>query len=302
MFERFTNKARRVIVVSQDVAREMGHAQIRPEHLLVGLSLGDGLAAEAMARSGVDQAALRERVAGFYEVKAAARQIDKVPFSPQAKKCLEQSLRAALALGHNYIGTEHLFFGIRRQADSTGTSDSLDQVLGASAVDIHHRLSEMLSSSGHGAGMGQRGQAGFAMRSPALDAAFARARSISSQSPMTTGHLLAAMLADAECQVSQALAGLGIDAARLQAAIESVDLSSTSDATPGGDRVTITVGDSTTVIADPQVVAALGQLSPEQLRHLISQASTGLPGSAEPGPSPSGQGPDVGAGPEKAAG
>ena len=134
MFERFTPRARRVIVLAQDAAREMGHSQIKPEHLLVGLQQGEGMAANAMAQAGVDGTTLRQRVAALHHSKPAAKRIDKVPFSLEGKKCLEQSLRAALALGHNYIGTEHLFFGVQRQAEAN--NEPLDNLLGASADEI----------------------------------------------------------------------------------------------------------------------------------------------------------------------
>ena len=163
MFERFTPHARRVIVLAQDAARDMGHAQIKPGHLLVGLQQGEGLAAKAMARAGVDGSSLRRRVAALYPSKPAARKINKVPFSIDGKKALEQSLRAALALGHNYIGTEHLFFGVERLVEHN--EEALDETLGASTAEIHLRLTEMLGGV----------TSGPAMRSPALLAALDRA-------------------------------------------------------------------------------------------------------------------------------
>ena len=123
----------------------MGHAQIKPEHLLVGLQQGEGMAANAMAQAGVDGAALRGARRRPVREQPSAKKIDKVPFSVEGKKCLEQSLRAALALGHNYIGTEHLFFGVQRQAETNG--GSLDELLGASAAEIHRRLTEMLGGA-----------------------------------------------------------------------------------------------------------------------------------------------------------
>ncbi len=95
----------------------MGHQQIKPEHLLVALAEGEGVAANAMAETGVDRAALRGKVAQRFDSKPSSKKLNKVPFSPQAKTVMEQSLRAALGLGHNYIGTEHLFFGIEREAE-----------------------------------------------------------------------------------------------------------------------------------------------------------------------------------------
>ena len=220
MFERFTDRARRVIVVAQDAARDMGHAQIKPEHLLVGLQQGEGMAAKAITQAGVDGATLRERVAALYERLPSAKKIDKVPFSVEGKKCLEQSLRAALALGHNYIGTEHIFFGVQRQAEAN--DKSLDELLGVNASEISRRLTEMLAGA----------TAGPAMRSPALGSALERARARLGQLPMTTGHVLDEMLADPESQVSHALSALGMDPHRVQAALDAVSLAERATQTP----------------------------------------------------------------------
>jgi ATP-dependent Clp protease ATP-binding subunit ClpA len=260
MFERFTDRARRAIVLAQDAAREMGHNQINPEHLLVGLQQGEGLAANAMAEAGIDATVLRQRVATLYKNNPSAKKIDKVPFSSESKKCLEQSLRAALGLGHNYIGTEHIFFGVQRQAETSGRD--LDELLGVSASEIHRRLTEML------------GEASFAqpMRSPALEFALARARTEAGQSRMTTGHVLAGMLADPDNQVSHAFSALAIDPPGILDAVLAVNLDETSDASPRPQSVSITIGEATTVVSDPGVAALLGDLTAEQLVEAIKNA------------------------------
>lgn len=261
MFERFTPRARRVIVLAQGAARDLGHAKISPEHLLIGLRDGEGLAASAMARAGVDGAALRARVAGLHASTDAAKKIDKVPFSVEAKRCLEQSLRAALALGHNYIGTEHLFFGVQRQAEMNGRS--LDDLLAASASEIHRELNDLLGGTSP------------AMRSPALQATLERARSQAGQSPMTTGHVLVGMLADPDSQAWQALAAVGVDSQRLRSAINAVKVADTSDASSAPQSVAITIGEATTVLTDPDIAGALQHLDAEQLREIIKRAIEG---------------------------
>src|ERR1700723_3758185 len=105
MFERFTDRARRAIVVAQDEARELEHSFIQPEHLLLGLMEGDGLAALVLRQCGLDAEMLRARVTDADTSSVPSRRLDKVPFSAPAKKALELSLREALRLGHNYIGT-----------------------------------------------------------------------------------------------------------------------------------------------------------------------------------------------------
>jgi ATP-dependent Clp protease ATP-binding subunit ClpC len=260
MFERFTPRARRVVVLAQDAAREMGHSQIKPEHLLLALKEGEGLASNAMAQSGVDGAALRLRVAESMKAEPSARRLDRVPFSPEAKKALELSLRAALALGHNYIGTEHLFLGVQRKAEQGDRT--LDELLGVAAADVHNRLTEMLGGA----------SAGPSMRSPALQSAMKSARREAGQTPMTTGHMLAAMVVDTDSQAARALTAMGITSEAVHAAIADVPLASTSDAAPSPRSVAITIGETTTLIGDPDVAAALGQLSPVQLREAIKKA------------------------------
>lgn len=265
MFERFTDRARRVIVLAQDAARDMGHARIQPEHLLVGLQEGDGVAANAMAQAGVDGANLRQRVAALYESEPSAKRMDKVPFSTEAKKCLELSLRATLALGHNYIGTEHLFLGVQRQAETDDRD--LNEVLGVDAAEIHRRVTELLGSA----------TSPPTMRSPALESAFDRARAQAGPSPMTTGHVLRGMVADPRSQVSRALSQLGVEPEQLQAALDAVHLAETSDAPPAPRSFTITVGGTTTVVPDPDTAVVLQQLGAEQLRDLIRRAVDGRP-------------------------
>lgn len=261
MFERFTPRARRVIVLAQDAARDLGHSRIKPEHLLIALVQGEGMASNAMTQAGVVVAALRDRVAALEATSAAAKKIDKVPFSAEAKHCLEQSLRAALALGHNYIGTEHLFFGIERHAESRGST--LDDLLGTNTSEIHRHLTEMLEG------------ARPAPRSPALRSALERARSQAGMSTMTTGHFLASLIADPDSQASQALASVGIELPRLRSAIDAVKVADTSDASPGPQSVAITIGDATTVVADPEIASVLASLSAEQLRDIFKRAIEG---------------------------
>ena len=259
MFERFTDRSRRVIVLAQDAAREMGHAKIDPEHLLVGLREAEGLAAKAMAQAGVVGAGLRERVASLYPSSLAAKNIDKVPFSTEAKQCLEQALRAALALGHNYIGTEHLLLGVQRQAEAANRS--FDKLLGVSMAELHRRLTEMLS-----------GTPGPATRSPALHAALERARVDAGQAPTTTGHVLAGMLSDPDSQAARALTTIGVDAQQVQAALAAVSLADTSDASPVPQTITLTVGGATRIVADARLAALLQRLTGEELRELLRRA------------------------------
>ncbi|HEY3920737.1 MAG TPA: Clp protease N-terminal domain-containing protein [Gaiellaceae bacterium] len=117
MFERFTEQARQVVVQARVEARGFKHGYIGTEHILLGLlCVEEGLAARVLGLLGVEKGAVREEVValvgeGDEEIRA------QIPFSPRAKKVLELSLREALSLGCNYIGTEHILLGLAREAE-----------------------------------------------------------------------------------------------------------------------------------------------------------------------------------------
>ena len=114
LFTRFTPRARAAVAHAQDAARRLGHGSVGTEHVLLGLlAEPEGIAARALAELGLDAAAVELAVAGR---TGAGKTVvsGHIPFSPRAKKVLELSLREALALEHNYIGTEHLLFGLLR--------------------------------------------------------------------------------------------------------------------------------------------------------------------------------------------
>jgi ATP-dependent Clp protease ATP-binding subunit ClpC len=117
MFERFTDRARRVVVLAQEEARLLNHNYIGTEHLLLGLiHEGEGLAAKALESLGVTLEGVRSQVEDMIGVGTATPQ-GHIPFTPRAKKVLELSLREALQLGHNYIGTEHILLGLLREGE-----------------------------------------------------------------------------------------------------------------------------------------------------------------------------------------
>lgn len=131
MFERFTDRARRVIVLAQEEARSLQHNYIGTEHLLLGLIReGDGVAAKALAAKGVELEDTRRQVEEMIG-KGNAAPNGHIPFTPHAKQVLELSLREALQLGHSYIGTEHILLGLIREGEGVGT-----QVLIKMGVDL----------------------------------------------------------------------------------------------------------------------------------------------------------------------
>ena len=133
MFERFTNRARQVVVRAQEEARLLRHNYIGTEHLLLGLlANGEGTAARALNDLGVTLDGARQKVVDIVGVGQQPAQVSgHIPFKSSAKKVLELSLREALQLGHNYIGTEHILLGLIREGDDVAV-----QVLASLGKDL----------------------------------------------------------------------------------------------------------------------------------------------------------------------
>ena len=149
MFERFTERARRVVVHAQDEARELRHNYIGTEHLLLGLMREpDSLAAQALRELDIGQDAAREQVV---EIVGRGKESPSghIPFTPRAKKVLELSLREALQLGHNYIGTEHILLGLIREGE--GVAAQVLVTLGGTLSRVRDKVLE-LAPAGAGEG------------------------------------------------------------------------------------------------------------------------------------------------------
>src|SRR6202158_1572591 len=117
LFERFTDRARRVLVLAQEEARLLNHNFTGTEHILLGLiHEGEGVAAKALDSLGITLEAVREKVEEAIGMTGSTPS-GSPPFTPRAKKVLELSLREALQLGHSYIGTEHMLLGLVREGD-----------------------------------------------------------------------------------------------------------------------------------------------------------------------------------------
>ena len=134
MFERFTEPARQVVVHAQEEARSLGHNYIGTEHLLLGLlRMEDGLARRVLTSLDIALEEVREQLARIVG-RGDAEPAGQIPFTPRAKKALELSLREALALGHDYIGTEHVLLGLVRVDDGVAARILAD--LGAPAERV----------------------------------------------------------------------------------------------------------------------------------------------------------------------
>src|SRR6202165_1282786 len=143
LFERFTDRARRVLVLAQEEARLLNHNFIGTEHILLGLiHEGEGVAAKALESLGISLEAVREKVEETIG-PAGSSSPGSPPFTPRAKKVLELSLREALQLGHNYIGTEHMLLGLVREGE--GVAVQVLVSLGADLSRVRQQVVRQLS-------------------------------------------------------------------------------------------------------------------------------------------------------------
>jgi ATP-dependent Clp protease ATP-binding subunit ClpC len=149
LFERFTDRARRVVVLAQEEARLLNHNYIGTEHILLGLiHEGEGVAAKALESLGISLEAVREQVEEIIG-QGGSSPSGHIPFTPRAKKVLELSLREALQLGHNYIGTEHILLGLIREGE--GVAAQVLTKLGADLSRVRQQVIQLLSGySGSG--------------------------------------------------------------------------------------------------------------------------------------------------------
>ena len=154
MFERFTDRARRVVVLAQEEARLLNHSYIGTEHILLGLiHEGEGVAAKALEALNISLEAVRAQVEEIIG-QGGSSPSGHIPFTPRAKKVLELSLREALQLGHNYIGTEHILLGLIREGE--GVAAQVLVKLGADLSRVRQQVIQLLSgyegSTGEGKG------------------------------------------------------------------------------------------------------------------------------------------------------
>jgi ATP-dependent Clp protease ATP-binding subunit ClpC len=163
MFERFTDRARRVVVLAQEEARMLNHPYVGTEHILLALiGEGDGEAAQALESLEITEGAARQQVEEIVGPGQPGMQPGHLPFTPRAKKILQLSLREAIALGHAYIGTEHILLGLIR-ADE-GAAVQVLNGLGIDPTRIRQKVIQLVSArrvqeepgTGRAAGRGKR--------------------------------------------------------------------------------------------------------------------------------------------------
>jgi ATP-dependent Clp protease ATP-binding subunit ClpC len=267
MFERFTNRARQVMVLAQAEARGMGHGFIGTEHLLIGLiAEGEGVGAKALTSFGLTPDAVRAAVVAIAaeEVRSAKDtgkrrrfgDTDTPPFTPRAKKVLELSLREALTLGHNYIGTEHILLGLVREREGVGAK-VLAQ-LGAPLPDVKKRVLDVLSGTAEEV-------RDLDSMSAAMAAVMTKARQHGVGRPLTTGDMLLALSEIEGSQAEAALLASGLGPAEVAAKLFEIPVETTTDAPPRPQVVEIKLGSVSTVIADPELADAVNAATPAQI-------------------------------------
>ncbi|HEY6798835.1 MAG TPA: Clp protease N-terminal domain-containing protein [Kineosporiaceae bacterium] len=287
MFERFTPHARHVVVLAQEEARRLQHHHIGTEHILLGL-LGEpqGPAGRVLQMLGMSLPATREQVA--HQVPPGERPAEgHVPFTPRSKKLLERSLREAIHLGHNYIGTEHILLGLIGDADGVGA-----QIVAECAGELGTVRKAVLDNlpvqpdggprwvrtpvagtvAGTAAGQGPGGEL---RTTPAADSSLTVAQRIAGSQPVGSHHLLAAALSDPRSAAARALADLGLDLDRARRALREVDVTGTADEPPeeagrrhmiirpAGDRLILETTDPTLLDLAHAALEALDPEAPE---------------------------------------
>jgi ATP-dependent Clp protease ATP-binding subunit ClpA len=266
MFERFSGRGRAVMVVAAEEARTLGHSHIGTEHLLLGLAREtEGVAAKVLLAFGVSPEALRAKTLDMTSPPSVAPAVDRPPFTPGAKKALELSLREAIQFRHQYIGTEHLLLGVLREADGIGARSLT--ALGVELAAARTMVAELLPGSASVRGMPK------SQPTSAASAAMTKAKDRAGDGPMTSGHLLGALVDDHQSQATWALAQLGVTPDALRDALAVAPLEGTSDAPPRPKTLELKLGESTTVIDDPELAAALSRMSHQELLDALAKVA-----------------------------
>jgi ATP-dependent Clp protease ATP-binding subunit ClpC len=280
MFERFTNRARHVVVLAQEEARRLRHNYIGTEHILLGL-LGEpeGLASRALTGLGMSLEGTRQEV---MDLVGAGKKEPRghIPFTPRAKKTLELGLREALQLHHTYIGTEHILLGLLKEGEAEGDGAAIKILKGHAELPVIRtavidqlsvedfravRLRSWLRRRPEGdpAEPGAPGADEQAVLSatPAADIALSEAARLAGAQPVGSHHLLLASLADPGTAAARALTALGVDLDQAREALRGMDVTGTSDELPeeaGRRQILIRLTDDRLLLeaADPAIVAA----------------------------------------------
>ncbi|MBV8980182.1 MAG: AAA family ATPase [Acidimicrobiia bacterium] len=210
MFERFTDRARRVVVLAQEEARMLNHNYIGTEHILLGLiHEGEGVAAKALESLGIALEGVRQQVE---EIIGQGQQAPSghIPFTPRAKKVLELSLREALQLGHNYIGTEHILLGLIHEGE--GVAAKALESLGISLEAVRNQVEEIIGQGGSS----PSGHIPFTPRAKKVLELSLREALQLGHNYIGTEHILLGLIREGEGVAAQVLVKLGADLSRVR--------------------------------------------------------------------------------------
>ncbi len=317
MFERFTDRARRVVVLAQEEARGLQHNYIGTEHILLALiHEGQGVAYQVLKGFDLPLEQVREEVVQRVG-RGTSEPTGRIPFTPRAKKVLELSLREALQLRHNYIGTEHILLGLIREGD--GVAAQILRARGADLQWVREAVLDVLAQYPVPSSRGRRwtrretrmarefdpamarGLADPAdpvqrlvarqreelRTTPAADASLSEAQRLAGVRPVGSHHLLLAALADANTAAARVLAGLGVDLDRAKEALRKAEVVGTSDeetAEAGRRQMVVKVTDDrVTLEAADETIVGTAKATLEALGDQASPAGTiggDLPASA----------------------
>jgi ATP-dependent Clp protease ATP-binding subunit ClpA len=285
MFERFTNRARHVVVLAQEEARRLNHNYIGTEHLLLGL-MGEPESVAGRVLTGLNMTldSTRAEVAEIVSPGKKPPAGGHIPFTPRAKKCLELSLREALQLHHNYIGTEHILLGMMREGEGPAVRvlrQHADQLVirnavldllptvGAETAKVRRWLRRRPGALPDEPGSLEAEQAEL-NATPAVDATLSEAARLAGARPVGSHHLLLAALTDANTAAARAFAALGVDLELARDALRRADVTGTSDEPPEDagrrqmvirvtdDKLTLEATDRLLVEAGKSAVKSLG--------------------------------------------
>jgi ATP-dependent Clp protease ATP-binding subunit ClpC len=227
MFERFTAEARSVVVRAQEEARGLQHDYIGTEHILLGLfSMPTSAAARALRNLGVTAAMIRTGVEEMVGKGTKEAPPGHIPFTKRAKKVLELSLREALQLKHNYIGTEHILLALEREGE--GVAARILAGLVHDITAIRTAVSAVLAEGTHE----HSGGWSATPRTNAAEEVVTAAQALAGDAPMGSHHLLEALIRAEGSMAAKVLADLGVDAAAVASKVDEFDTEDTSDATP----------------------------------------------------------------------
>jgi ATP-dependent Clp protease ATP-binding subunit ClpA len=259
MFERFTDRARRVVVLAQEEARLLHHNYIGTEHILLGLLReGEGVAARVLERLGISTEVVREKVASIIG-EGGSVPSGHIPFTPRAKKVLELSLRESLQLGHNYIGTEHILLGLVREGEGVAAQVLVN--LGAELSSVRQAVVNELRRLDPNTQLRMTGLS-RTLETPAVAKAGVQARRLAGGSAVGSQHYLLALLGQEDSLAAKALADLGVSRDAVEAKLAELEPTGTSDETPeeaGARRIGLRVEGKLLMleIDDPELATAL---------------------------------------------